>query len=81
MALYYVPRVQSVTITPQPAAQNSTCLVSASIDDIQMELYPYVGFADDDNLSGSDYVGRPIGKKEYVYAGDAYAGEETAICQ
>lgn len=81
MALYYVPRAQSVTITPNPVGQNQTFRIAATIADLRVELFPYVSFADNDNLSGADYVGRTLGKKEYVYAGDAYAGEETNTCQ
>ena len=81
MALYPVPRVQSVTITPNPVTQNAQLQIALVIADIQRELYPYVSFADGTNLAGADYVGRTLGKKEYVYAADAYAGEETSECQ
>ena len=81
MALYPVPRVQSVTITPNPANQNARLQITLVIADVQRELYPYVSFADGTNLAGADYVGRTLGKKEYVYAADAYAGEEISVCQ
>ncbi len=81
MAIYNVPRVQSVMITPNPANQNSLLTISCVIEDVQRDLFPYVSFSDGTNLAGADYVGRTLGKKEYVYAADAYAGEETSECQ
>ena len=81
MALYYVPRATGVVITPNPVKQNQALKIAVRLEDLQRDLYSYVSFAGDDNLAGADYVGRTLGRKDYVYAGDAYAGEETTICQ